>query len=131
MELELKHLTSYLPYNIDILVFHKTQPPYKTKLTLAYIGDPSGIKLILHPLSNLRKKIKINEGYFIPINDLRLNIDEYKESTDGYDFRINNILYKINQLPYYKIQLLLKWHFDIFDLIKNNLAIDINTLNEK
>ena len=92
-------------------------------------------KLYLHPLSYLTKEIEHNGEKFVPL-DL-LNSDNYPidyfEDTEHYDYLINWIESKykthhIHFLPYGLIQQLLEWNFDIFDLINNNLAIDINTI---
>lgn len=56
-------------------------------------------------------------------NNLVINfLNEYCIS-----FGLGNI--SKNKIPYEKMQLLLSWHFDIFDLIDRGLAVDVNTIN--
>lgn len=88
------------------------------------------LKPILRPLSDLTKEIKHNDKKFVPIdkldgkssgvlggNNLRemINKDTYK----SYDFY---------SLKYATIKKLFEWHFDVFGLIPNNLAIDFNSI---
>ena len=62
-----------------------------------------------------------NDGReFVPIQDLNLNIDEYRhekvsENESNYCFRINNTWYDYKQLPFYKAMLLISWGFWPFD----------------
>jgi len=127
MKLELKHLASYLPY--DLLITKDDWDNYM-KLTLCsnYLSDAKnkydiGIidtlsfqaKPILRPLSDLTKE---------DWNNVFVNSD------------IDNILsiYQSDKhlgcVEYYLVNLLLSHHFDIYGLIENGLAIDINTLNK-
>ena len=63
---------------------------------------------------------------------------EQKENFEDYDEYIYEIAFNdfsteslLQSYPYDILQKLLEWHFDIFALIKNNLAIDINILEKK
>lgn len=108
-------------------------------------------KPILRPLSDLTKEIEHNGVKFVPIVEL-LKIKHKKwydenvgssysdiefESVPNYakacfSFQALNsieVWYKSLELePYWIIQKLLSWHIDVFNLIPQNLAIDINTL---
>lgn len=76
-----------------------------------------GIKPILRPLSDLTKEIGFN-GEDVKLYDLMTDYTKvYWNDIDPMD------------MPYNDVQILLKYHFDIFGLIEQNLAIDINTLN--
>jgi hypothetical protein len=72
------------------------------------------VVLICHPLSGLTKEIEHNGERFVPIEITGIIDWEY-----GYE-----------KLPYWLIQKLFEWHFDVFGLIGSNLAIDINTITE-
>ncbi len=114
------------------------------------------IKPILRPLSDLTKEIEVNREKFVPIIELckiaydYLEIDKLTiqlDSANGaHTVMLNSILslsfdsndnsfIAINKCRTVSVPNQLKlfdkfheWHFDIHDLIKNNLAIDINTL---
>jgi len=76
-------------------------------------------KLILRPLSDLTKRIDKDED----VTFLDWIESEYETSVLAF---ID--VYGIERLPYEIMEYLFEWHFDIYNLIKNNLAIDINTI---
>lgn len=112
-------------------------------------------KPLLHPLSDLTKPITV-DGYnygkeFVPIVELaRIGTDH--AINEGYELGKTNVikwsryyfgLKENNDFSFFSdvrggfyeirnqrqlFELLYKWHFDVFGLIDNNLAIDINTL---
>lgn len=87
------------------------------------------IKPILHPLSDLTKEIEHNGEKFVPSEWL-----EDKYYTLDFGFQCERLLEEdgenwINQSDYMLVQHLFEWHFDVFGLIEQGLAIDINTLN--
>jgi len=145
MKLELKHLAGYLPYNLKVMseygefseidsVYFSKDEHKRPSLNLMVSYAPKGfrgsnydrIKPILRPLSDLTKEIEVNGIKMNPLINLHsqgynMNFDEeytFEEFIKG-DI-LNN--------SYGFIELLLKWHFDIYGLIENGLAIDINTL---
>lgn len=114
-----------------------------------------GCKPILRPLSDLTKEIEVNGERFIPILDLaKLHQSDFRSmnpySTNHCHACTNGSLhrfgYNINKKSFFlyfdgeedgfcglsnqieMFQKLFEWHFDVFGLIKENLAIDINTL---
>lgn len=93
-----------------------------------YLKD---IQLALRPLSDLTKEIEVSGEKFVfsewIIEHSSIGYDPIKELIKP----LRKDVRWINHCKYYIIQYLLQFHFDIFDLIKNNLAIDINTLLEK
>jgi hypothetical protein len=125
---------------------------------LCFVDGSTESKILLRPISDLTKEIEVNGEKFVPILELckiafnyiqyeRLE-KKYSESNGAYSIEIKNIFSfhfdsndnsfiamnkgKIVCVPN-QLQLfnkLLSWHFDLFDLIKNNLAIDINTLTK-
>jgi hypothetical protein len=128
MKLEFKYVAGYLPYELNILNNGnidciKSIHPYgyfiktvgKSKINI------DKTILILRPLSDLTKEIENELTY----NDLLKSEFDYN-GINGFDF------YYLQETPleypFNVIQKLLEWHFDIYGLIENNLAIDINTL---
>jgi hypothetical protein len=85
----------------------------------------SSYKPILRPLSDLTKEIEVNGERFVPIVELSYYANEQtNKGKVGLEWGI------VNTFPYLDIQKLLSWHFDIYNLIEQGLAIDINTLND-
>lgn len=150
MKLELKHLAGYLPYGLKIYWedFEKnTKVPWELKGHNIDFAIENKNKPILRQLSDLTKEIEVNGEKFVPIEEL------YKIQWDGthhlsdknkyYTVDLGlfakcshnstametsiNIKYPLNN-NYWKIEKLLEWHFDIHNLIENNLEININTL---
>ena len=153
-KLELKHLAAYLPYGInvkhieyenlcgqEIVNFTKIERICNDWVTFTKGCDwwfdsenDCEFKLILHPLSDLTKPIVV-EGYndgkeFIPA-DIIFPKNEYKNEFER-DIAIGALKLQnaINHsCTYYSIvEILLSWHFDVFNLIANNLAFDINEI---
>lgn len=151
MKLELKHLAPYLPYGLKgkaeqydtvdkLLGIYGTNGHTLTLChqvnnhnTIDYAVDINNFKPILRPLSDLTKEIEVNGEKFVP----------YKKLYWGYcngGAEFGNVVYceygespktAINVLDYIDDYFqLLQWHFDIFGLIKQGLAIDTNTLND-
>lgn len=104
---------------------------------------------ILRPLSDLTKEICHDNKNFTPIKSLqfseseiivteyRSNLNEkantititYKLMGDVFtDFIVNRDT--VENTDYKYVKLLLEWHFDIFGLIEQGLAIDINSLSK-
>lgn len=156
MKLELKHLAPYLPYRLKVKDAHNGKiHTITTGETLDYVffycSTNKPHLAFLRPLSDLTKEIEVNGKKFIPIMVI-YGGENYRE----YDFTIdvveNPILGKrieisvigigspcfifglknpaYNLLTFDNWQLLYEWHFDIYNLIENGLAIDINTLNK-
>ena len=141
MELELKHLAPYLPYNVEIYylgtdIDFETPKFIRTKLLgvkkdehfssitfffylhgkskekTSYSKNP--IKLILKPLSRLKQDKEL--------------IDELDKISFGTFSELYDIK-NINKIPNILYQLLIENHYDVFNLIEKGLAVDINTLS--
>jgi hypothetical protein len=127
-------ITSYLPYGVkiyeqrysikyDLVGICEDQIFAKDNLGEIFSFVPQyGIdKLILYPLSSLKENILVNEIEMDPIANLQLQgynmnfDDEYTLE----DFINENFLNN----SYGFIELLLRWHFDVFGLIEKGLAI--------
>jgi len=148
MKLELKHINCYLPYGLKVIVGATERDltavsidshfcfvtSYKGSRYKQMVGIEN-IKPILHPLSDLNKEIEVNGERFIPIDLLCSDsypID-YFVDTDIYNYLQSWIAspiktHHIHFIPFGLMLQILEWHFDIYKLIENNLAIDINTL---
>lgn len=107
---------------------------------------------ILRPLSDLTKQIEHNGEKFIPALELIKLEEKYNNWKDiaptiPYDIKIINkpfgkvlkvskvehwvIYLSLNEMErakYYIVSQLIKWNFDIADIISTGEAIDINTL---
>lgn len=103
---ELKEvLHYYLPYKVKIIISHRNQPDFEGNLTLPYLADCTGVKLILRPLS------KFNTGQF--------NHDQVREIVE---LREGNRT--IGSMHFSTVELCLENHLDIFGLIKSGQAIE-------
>jgi len=151
--LELKHLAPYLPYGlrIDISYYNDEDDDYKVSGSydypivtgvdirfdnlVCYYSRSSSygiditqeyamehIKPILRPLSDLTKEIEVNGEKFVPKDKLFLGDKSW------INFKSSIKKYALHCEPYWIIQKLYEWHFDVFGLIEEGLAIDINTL---
>jgi len=119
MKLELKYLAGYLPYDLNMDSHGRKYILNGFMLeSLLNVQD----KPILRPLSDLTKEIEVNGEKSIYL----VEIMKIKENGDWIGLQYK----KIDENPFYVIQKLLEWHFDIYELIKNGLAIDINTLDK-
>ena len=142
MKLELKHLAGYLPYGLKAIDERTKEIRTVTLLHFTYDRESvghnhllyEGILLsnhlpILRPLSDLAKEIEVNRKKFVPKEKLW---DEIVYDTDEEYYRILKREWDeidlIKSAPYRFVQRLQEWHFDIYGLIENGLAIDINTL---
>lgn len=147
-KLELKHIAPYLPYRLQLKCIGGIFRANRKELPLIKVADATltpdlfadiynktfdtigHFKPILHPLSNLTKKIEHNGEKFVPIVKLyELDIiDVYPLSTN---FDIDDLHQYCNFGHILSLfEKLYKWHFDIHGLIEKGLAIDINTINK-
>ena len=141
-KIELEHLAPYLPHGLKTIVNHN---PYT--ITVDENGDDTiqlidvlecGYKPLLRPLSDLTKEIEVNREKFVPIEQIKKILIGIDGSSGGfyylgYKYYTHNFSYYNETcatlaLPYHIIQKLIKWHFDVFNLIQRELAIDTNTI---
>lgn len=132
MKLELKYLAPYLPYNVKCKM--KLGPYFEEEISVIDSSNfwhiqndhSASIKPILRPLSDLTKENYQNEiliRWGGGLSD-RAKAQWLKEVTD-------DMLYSAyNSLRYDFVEFLLEHHFDVFGLIPQGLAIDINTLKQ-
>jgi len=146
MKLELKHLAGYLPYKLPIKIRQEEQISreqwkwfeYDNFLNGAFIErELKNITPILRPLSDLIKEIEVNGEKFVPIDVLNKTFRSNSNDLVPYsyngkiemDIETENYSQTVDLMDgFYITQKLLEWHFDIYNLIENNLAIDKNTL---
>jgi hypothetical protein len=131
MELELKYIVGYLPYDLKIKI-----RPFKGFEILSCLNlyiNLGSIIPVLKPLSDLTKEIEVNGEKFIPIQKLNdcPEIKYYLNNWNGHDVLLGDFENGYNVLENKSAILkLYEWHFDIHELIENGLAIDMNTLPE-
>ena len=115
MKLELKHLAPYLPHGLWCEVNYiegKEVKPFEIRWVTKDFNIYSDIKPILRPLSDLTNEFK----YDFRFTERTITIHKH-----GLDYWVKGLRFDI-------VEFLLKNHFDVFGLIEQGLAIDINTL---
>lgn len=151
----LKEIVGFLPYELNVktnnlirkMVIETSDLVYVHQLTrdkqvsISNVINGIGHKPIVRPLSNLTKEITHNGETFVPI----LNLCQYPSNIEllsmgyekkkyyasfGYKDEIirHEIPSDLGSMDYFTVESLTAWHFDIYDWIKDGLAIDINTL---
>jgi hypothetical protein len=142
MKLELKHLSSYLPHHLSIVIDDNAIrdmvgldfDPYTLWVKYERKHNDIGgavpinrVKPLLHPLSDLTKEIEVNGEKFIPIEEILHEINSLV--VGGEKYSKEEMLIMCNNIYYSEAWItdrLTEWHFDIFGLIDAGLAIDIN-----
>lgn len=138
MKLKLKHLAPYLPYKL--MLWHENNkskyPLVVGNDTLSIRGglridefESEGCKPILRLLSDLTKQMD-NQDKITWIDYLWFEvIGTDSDCFDRSEFEIL-VEYDTTLAPYKVIEYLFSQHFDVFGLIEQGIAIDINTLNK-
>lgn len=125
MKLKLEHLAPYLPYGL-ISVDYFDGIELKRKIVpsniMGFVDGGTKAKPILRPLSDFTKEIEVNGEKFVPKDKL------FHSDNRWIQFKKSITKNAIHCEPYYIVENLLKWHFDVFGLIEQGLAVDINTL---
>ena len=111
-KIELNQLKYFLGTGLKICVSHKTQPDYITDLTLPFLGDATGIKPILYPLSHFVDNAKKFDD---PDSDTILMIQAI-ENDDIESLRHDLFMEMVEN------------KYDVFNWIPEGLAIDVLTL---
>lgn len=136
-KLEIKHIVPYLAYGVDVC--HKStgevrkvngiQEQFKDGTFIFYWPENYGTinasvnyKLVLRLLSQLTKEIEVNGERFVPIDEI-YNM-WYEKGLNQYSKRILNqkICLFTKSMPYWVVEKLIEWHFDIFGLIEKQQA---------
>lgn len=136
MKLELKHLLSY-GESLTIIwegVYCKVEGYdfiNNSVILERVLVSMEDVKLLLRPLSDLTKEIEHNGEKFVPVEIFDKVIDGWCDAyNEWWNLQYPNFLQMMDSCPYEVMQQLLEWHFDVFGLIDQNLAIDINTINK-
>jgi len=121
MKLEIKHLAPYLPYGLElqgdkVYTIDPLEMAYGYRNNIRYISIKAAfedtLKPILRPLSDLTKKV-------------HAGLVQLPISIESLDYFIKTPLAS----PYILVaDYLLKEHYDVFNLIPEGLAIDLNTI---
>jgi hypothetical protein len=126
MKLEKKHWSYYLPHDVKIVESYWSNS-FLEQVTETAILDLDNIdmyfkdedaKLILRSMSDLYKEIEVNGETFTPAERIKkmYPVDTFSSTNNSA------------QWSYRIVQKLLEWHFDIYGLISEGLAININKL---
>jgi hypothetical protein len=130
-KLELKHILPYIPFKLKAQDIRTKEIRIVTLLhftcDLSTVGHNQliydGLLLskhlpILSPLSDLTKEIQVNGERFVPYKKIKeiYPSDTFSSSSNPAQWSLR------------AVEKLLEWHFDVYGLIENDLAIDINTL---
>lgn len=138
----IKQIAPYLPYDLGIKILNYKSDyigiEYSTINGFYYVNNISHFeykgggtgksigecKFLMRPLSDLTKPC-LEDGK-IPYEELAIHL--FDRETQNYFY--NNVPKgSVNRIPFWVSQKLFERHFDMFGLIKEGIAIDINTLN--
>ena len=148
MELELKHLSAYLPYELSVLsgdskveymlIRVDSKGTYHREVELSkkdvryYQQNIKYCKPVLRPLSDLFKlgnDLSEMPNHIKPIEFLENYSDtDFERDFISEMYNPDFLKEKIKYAPSTILQKLTEWHFDIFGLIDAGLAVDINCL---
>ena len=142
-KLELKHIAPYLPYKLQgVFNLRSVADNYPNEMRRKEL-KPDAVdffvdycKPVFRPLSDLTKEIEHNGERFNPMRKLGefmyiAQPDSFGNEKDAVNWvraMTNLVSYDCLNLPYFVCEKLFEWHFDVFGLIDEGLAIDINTL---
>ena len=132
-ELELKHIMPYLPYGLSVI----TDDELESKVSIVdakndvlyilnYPYKLDWVKPLLRPMSDLFKSSKTAIKEIIELNDsydYNNSFTEVYDSNEDYYLDFNNA----KTLPYQVVEILFKYHFDVFGLIGKGLAETLKT----
>lgn len=142
MKLEIKHLAPYLPYGLKLQyvvrekvektgvlqsISHRDFETHPTRVSIEGLYNEEHIwmfKPILRPLSDLTIDI-IRQLISFDIVEFRMS----KEIEDDFSIEVNDEMVGWTALGFQEYQNIIAYHFDIFKLIPQGLAVDINTLS--
>jgi len=152
MKLELKHIIPYLPYDLQVKCydnvwsvegFRKGVSLFLMDDSVLTSADLSDVKPILKPISSMTKEEAYELGAILiseaDMEDKEIGIGEmrlmgatyptivYKDKEDeeySITIQFSSVgISGIDLVPYEAYEWLFDHHFDVFNLIENNLAI--------
>jgi len=137
---EIKHLAPYLPYRLccylkneqEIVIMQRLCDEVKGLTYLTFAGSKydrgfawiKSVQPILFSLSQLNEEITVNNKSFVPFAELYSQAFEI--AGDQYAEFIGHAVNEevdVKECPYWFVERLFEWHFDVFGLIGNGLAI--------
>jgi len=139
MELEIKHIAPYFPFEINVLksgTKYNVLALYPHKIKICYKKSGSGfivqssseldgVQLILRSFESITENEAIMCGLYLPKKNWHeLSWSQVKERISQTIKNNTQIEFTVNE-----IESLLKLHFDLYGLIEKGLAVDINTLS--
>lgn len=135
MNIEIKHLAPYYPYKLMMRFIDSDGfggfPDVELKnLNPKTISDSVAFKPLLRPLSDLTEEIEHNGEKFIPATVLWSYNPRPNIHVDIDDFANNEWIERLDDsdlrtMDYLSVAKLFEWHFDVFGLIEEGLAIKI------
>lgn len=148
MKLTIEHLAPYLPYGLNIKILNYKCDYVGVEYSIAngyyFIEDSlhvtyekgstgksvNDFKPILRPLSDMTKEFEVGDEIFVPFHAIKYL---YPNTPNWNIYWRDWVIEKSHPLvdthiEYCIMQLLFKYHFDVFGLVDQGLAIDINTL---
>lgn len=128
--------------NEDLILLSDAGDCYSDNEGRSWGSDDFIAKPILRPLSDLDKLVDLGGMRLIATSELKelynsINSTEltelnfYHTPEDGFCFfGVANQFEDVKEvgMPLYMYENIFRWHFDVFGLIEQGLAIDINTL---
>lgn len=130
MKLTIQHLSPYLPYGLKYATLSDDNDEYYidskhneigvggnqsnvTNICLVEYSRPI-YRILLRPLSHLAQEIEHNGERFVPSEYCNTDFTDLIDNPENFKFCQWNIG-----------QLLISWHFDVFGLIEQGLALPI------
>ena len=147
MKLELKHIAPYLPYGLEMAYrSHKTgiyEPRGKLVGVTNHSFETHPVRLLIEGMDF--EHIWMFKPILRPMSDITKSFYEISYidylwfkviGTDSDCFDLVEFyelceLGVIDRLPIIVFSQLLEWHFDVFGLIKQGLAVDVNSLKSE
>lgn len=136
MKLELKHLASFLPYELrGIFTIYNTEQTVRS-LSVIYINrelEYRHFKPILRPLSDLTKDDKFSEliNEELICGAWKFVHDDWTTSIQTSNNQHTLLIIQNEVAPECTVlffNYMIENHYDVFGLIEKGLAIDINTI---
>ena len=135
MKLTIKELAPYLPYGLKIRMFLYNFGDCEITMGLKNIEPDKIFNKDLEqlpptePLKEVGISVVLSDSFIKPIlrplSDLTTNAFIFKKDLEH--IKLHN---EVITMRYYVVEYLFQNHYDVFGLIEQNLAIDINTLKE-
>ena len=128
-KITLNELAAYLPYGLKVSKIHVLNVGKGIgSIPHMLTTKNNNYKPILRPIAEVENDI-IHNGYTLNVLDImnRFWGVEWLGATEKFELHVygRNIILSAEDLPYDLVQVLLSYHFDVFGLIEDNLAIPV------